>query len=414
MDDLERNLAAQLHRRSEQVTPGDDVPGRIRERVHRRQRQRRVLLGAAPTACLLAAALAFVAVGGSGGGNHPSSSAATSSPPSYDHAPSLHSSEAPANGSAGPQAAGGPAFATQSPAATGALARAGWIPIDDGNVQISVPPSAVISSGACPSPGAPVTVHLSPPPAGVFNCPFEPVGVTTVTIEPVPAGASTSGLSSSLVRGVTVFHNFGSPGSDTELVPALGVEVQASGPETSAILGTLTTSPRMVALAGGPTPPVPGSWHRVAFGGLSVAVPAPWPVQRATVAGTPCSLEPVWESRPVIGSDGRPAVVLDTGQTSPPQKHCSALTPAPLGDDQPVLQPTPGLVINPGRPAPGTSYGRCRTIAELRVCPAHDTERYGELVLRVRTPNGKTDTVVIGLTGNGQTARTILYSIRPA
>ena len=116
----------------------------------------------------------------------------------------------------------------------------------------------------------------------------------------------------------------------------------------------------------------------------------------------------------MIGFDGRPAVILDTGQTSPPQKHCAASTPATLGDDQPVVQPTPGLVINPGRVASGTSYGRCRTVAGLGVCPARDPQHYGELVLRVHLPNGKTDTVVIGLTGNGQTARTILYSMRPA
>jgi hypothetical protein len=413
MDDLERKLAAQLHRRSEQVTPGDDVPGRIRERVHRRQRQRRVLLGAAPTACLLIAALAFVAVGGSGGGNRSSSSAASTSAPT-DNPPSLHRSPAPANGSTRPPVAGGPAFAAQSPVASGTMAQAGWVPIDDGNVQISVPPGAVISTGACPSPGAPVTVHLSPPPAGVFNCPFEPVGVTTVTIEPLPAGTSTAGLSSSRVHGVTVFPNFGSPGSGAELVPSLGAEVQASGPEASAILGTLTTSPRTVALSGGHAPPVPGSWRRVTFGGLSVAVPTSWPVQHAPVVGTPCALEPVWESRTVIGSDGRPAVILDTGPTSPPQEHCAALAPAPLGDNQAVVQPSAGLVINPGGLASGTSYGRCRTVAGLRVCPARDPQHYGELVLGVRLPDGKTDTVVIGLTGNGQTARTILNSMRPA
>ena len=62
-------------------------------------------------------------------------------------------------------------------------------------------------------------------------------------------------------------------------MPSLGVEAQASGPLASRVLGTFTRSPRAVALAGGRAPGVPRSWHRVTFGGVSVAVPAIWPVR---------------------------------------------------------------------------------------------------------------------------------------
>ncbi len=418
MDDWARDLATQLHRRSEAVTPTEDLPARIHARVDRHHHRRRLLQSSVPALCLLIGAVTFVALVGPGRGTPSSRSAASSAGSSAgssdSRAPSsAQPSQAAANGeariSAGSSMPGAPVFGqTQK--------TAGWIPVDYGNVQISVPPGAVIGSGPCPEPSVAVTVHLGRPPAGVFNCPLEQAGVTTVTLEPVPAGASTSGLASRHVHGVTVFLNFGSPAKDAELVPSLGAEVQASGSQASIILGTLTPSPRTVALAGGRAPRVPGSWRRVTFGGLSVAVPASWPVQNATVEGTPCELEPVWESHPVIGSDGRPAVILDAGQPAPPQKLCTAQNTSPIGYDQPVEQPTPGLVINSGSlvpPSGVTSYGRCLAIAGLRACPAHDPEQYGELVLQVQLASGKTDAVVIGMAGNGQTERTVLHSLRP-
>jgi hypothetical protein len=414
MDDLERDLATQLHRRSEEVAPGEDLPARIRAHVDRHQRRRRVMQSAVPTLCLLIGAATFVAVVGHGGGTRPSPSAAPSAG-SVGRAPSTtRPSPAPTSGSSNGAASAGPAFAAQTPAFGQSQTTAGWVPVDYGNVQVSVPPGAVIGSNACPDPSVPVTVHLGRQPTGVFNCPLEPAGGTTVTLESLPAGTSTSGLPAHTVNGIKEFSNFGSPATAEELVPSLGVEVQASGPLASPFLLTLTRSPRAVALAGGQAPHLPRSWHRVTFGGLSVAVPATWPVQHATDEGASCERQPPWEPGGVTGAGSRPAVILDAGQ-SPLPPSCPA--PLPAEADQPVEPATDGLVIDPGPIGPlsgAISYGPCISIAGIRICPANDPGRYGELILRIHTTGGKKIAVVIGDAVSGETARTILYSLRSA
>jgi hypothetical protein len=417
MDDLERDLATRLHRRSEEVAPGEDLPARIRAHVDRHQRRRRLMQGAVPTLCLLIGAVTFVAVVGHGSGTRTSSSAAPSAPSagSVAGAPSTtRPSPAPTSGSSNGATSAGPAF-TQGPAFGVSPTTSGWVPVDYGNVQVSVPAGAVIGSNGCSNSRAPVTVHLGRQPAGVFNCPFEPVGVTTVTLESLPAGTSTSGLAAHTVNGIKEFSRvLGNPDEITELVPSLGVEVQASGPLASRVVGTLTRSPRAVALAGGRAPRVPRSWHRVTFGGLSVAVPVTWPVQHATDEATSCERQAPWELGGVTGAGGRPVVILYAGQSLIPPL-CPVADPAEV--DQLVEAATDGLVIDPGPIGPlsgATSYGPCISVAGLRICSANEPGQYGELVLRVHTKGGKKVAVVLGDAASGKTARTILYSLRPA
>ena len=309
------------------------------------------------------------------------------------------------------------AFAAQGPAFGQSQTTAGWVPVDYGNIQVSVPPEAVIGSNGCPDPSVPVTVHLGRQPAGVLNCPLEPAGGTTVTLESLPAGTPTSGLAAHTVNGIKEFSNFGSPATAQVLVPSLGAEAQASGPLASRVLGTFTRSPRAVALAGGRAPGVPRSWHRVTFGGLSVAVPATWPVQHTTDEGASCEGQPPRETGGVAGAGSRAVVILDAGQ-APLPPSCPAPLPAVAAElDQPVEPATDVLVIDPGPIGPlsgVTSYGPCISVAGLRICPANDHGQYGELILRIHTTGGKQVAVVIGDAVSGETARTILYSLRPA
>jgi hypothetical protein len=417
MDDLERDLATQLRRRSEEVTPGEDLPARIRAQVGRHQRRRRLMQTAVPTLGVLIGAVTLVAVVGHGGGTRSSSSAAPSAAPSagpsHRQAPSTtRLSPAPSNGSSKGAPSAGPSVNTQAPASGFRSTTATWVPINFGDVQVSVPSGAVIGSSGCPDPTATVTIHLGRQPAGVFGCPFEPVGVTTLTLESLPTGRSTSGLAAHTVNGVKVFSNFGSPAAAQELVPSLGVEVQASGPLASRVLGTLTRSPRAVALAGGGTPRAPRSWRRVTFGGLSAAVPSNWTVEHVTDEDASCEPQPPGEPGGVMGDESRPTVILDTGQG--PLPPCPAILAEP---DQPVEQASDGLVIDPGPIGPlsgVTSYSRCISVDRLRICPTNDAGQYGELVLGVHTRSGKKVAVVIGDGMSGETARTILYSLRPA
>jgi hypothetical protein len=416
MDELERDLAARLHRRSEQVIPGDDLPGRIRTRVEHRQRHRRRLQGAVPTALLLIGALTFGAVEAAGGGG-PSSQFAARAPraTSPSNSPATVRPNGPASGASSPFRA-----ATSQGAAVGPdLVAGGWVPIDFGNGRVLVPPGSVTSSAVgrrCADPNAPVTIFPGTPapsvslgaaPLAVGGCPIGPIDVTTVVLESVPHGVSTSGLQPTTVNGIKVFKTVG-----REVAPSLGVQVLANGPLSGKILGTLSRLPHAIALAGGRTPQVPSTWRRVAFGGLSVAVPGDWPETRVAAWGTGCGPTFVLP-QPPLGVVTRPQITLDSG-TSRAVVECPLL----VGLYMPVQSPTDGVVVDPGPIGPlssVTSYGRCGSIAGLQVCPGHAAQDdQAVLILRVRTKEGATVAVEIGLGGDGQTARTILYSLRPA
>ena len=400
MTDLERDLSTRLHHRSEEVVPGQDFPDRIRARVEGHRHRRRLLLGVVPVvACLaigISTLLAFVLPGSP----NPSLSLAARGPGRSSVARSPHSSKEPQTSSA---QANSPAF--------GVVQVAG-IHVDFANGQISVPPGSVFTSIGCPDSGAPVTVEL-----GNVGVPqtdpicFQPTGATKVSLTSVQSNASTIGLHRTSVHGVTVFLRSGSatPTEVNELVPSLGLNLQADGPLASQVAGTLSPSPRVRVLAGGRSPRVPPSWRRITDGGLRVSVPSRWPLRHVADWGSSCETPMPWE--PPIG-DVSSAVTLDAGKM-PPTVVCPDLA---VSLDQPVSAPDDGLIIDPGPDGPlsgVTSFGTCQSMAKLRVCPVQ-SDFDGQLVLRVREPGGATVAVIIGLGGNRQTARTILRSLRPA
>ncbi len=191
-------------------------------------------------------------------------------------------------------------------------------------------------------------------------------------------------------------------------VPHLGVRLIGGGPLFQRVLHTLSSSPRFFALDPGSAPPVPSSWHRVSYGGISIAVPSNWKQTRRTSWNT-CGLG----GTPLLVSDA-PAntIMLASGATVDViETNCADGGPY-TGQ---VTAPTNGVVIDPGPYGPLTNdprRGPCLEVNGLTTCPSA-TDVYGVLTLAVKVP-GKSQAVVveIGLTGNRMMARTILLSIR--
>jgi hypothetical protein len=206
----------------------------------------------------------------------------------------------------------------------------------------------------------------------------------------------------SIVNGITVYWT--SPEDRGFVVPSLDVEVSATGPLASRVLHTLTQSPRSVALAAGPPPPIPRSWLRVTFGQTSVAVPSDWSVQSTALFG-------LGYCGPYTSLTSPPTVVFETGA------HLESFGCPAEGIPSEVSPASDGLIIDPGPYSPirgVRSFGQCLHVNGLQVCPA-SIDEFGYLIVAVHIP-GKSQPVAveIGLGGNGVVARTILYSIRGA
>ncbi len=307
---------------------------------------------------------------------------------------------------------GGAVSATAAPRTTPAISvdtsatPPGWLPVAYGDAQLSVPADWRLErSEGCPGAGgAAGLVSLGTPPPGTFSCPAELAAASSLLIEPlVSPGLSSSGQKPVVVNGIEVYAQFGAPGSGGYQVPSLGVQVEASGPLSARILATLTRSPRAVAFAPGRAPAVPATWHRLSFGGVSLSVPAAWPVETATSWSDGCS--------PLRLSLGTTSVELNWG------RRMLALPCPMLVGPGPITAPVDGVVVDPGRYGPLDSSGGtgpCTRVGGLTACPT-TTDLYGVLVLSVTVPGSARPVAVeIGLAGTGVTARTILRSLRPA
>ncbi|MBV8295737.1 MAG: hypothetical protein JO085_02780, partial [Acidimicrobiia bacterium] len=345
-DGFERDLSARLHRWSDGVVPSDGFVERIHAEVDHRRRRRRLLFGAVHLAALLAGAVALGEVL-AGGGPAPSFSsgpavtvrpstggagAASSAPRSSDGLRVGPSSSVPA-----------PSPGAKSSASLAPIPQPfpnGWIPVDLAGARISVPPGSFVSSADCPQATAPVTVFLrtSPTPPDIALCSLPSAGASTVTLSVLPPGTPTAGLTPSTVNGIPVFGSDGGPGSSGRLlIPSLGVQIDASGPQAGVVLGTLTRSPRARVLAGGKWPHVPRGWQRVSFGGVRLSVPPSWPVRHLAVWGPVCQTVPPW-GLPGLG-DSPPSADLVSG-TVAISVACPMLALAPA---QPATPPSDGL-----------------------------------------------------------------------
>ncbi|MGO8877341.1 MAG: hypothetical protein ACLQNG_16445 [Acidimicrobiales bacterium] len=226
-----------------------------------------------------------------------------------------------------------------------------------------------------------------------------------MNLEPLSARAAKSSKPPSIINGivvrlggVSIQKGVGMEPIYTYLVPSLGVQITVSGSLGSRVLDTLTRSPRDIALAAGPAPPVPSSWHPVTFAGVRFSVPADWSIQR-TQTWNICGPLPValWKE-----------VVLDTDRV---------FLRLPCAFSQFAVMPADGVRVDSGRQGPTGPFspgGTCLHSDGLTACPS-STPDYSILVLKVTMPGRATRVnVSIGLAGSGMVARTILYSLRAA
>jgi hypothetical protein len=246
-----------------------------------------------------------------------------------------------------------------------------------------------------------VTVFLGHGPEKLF-CTSESVATTSVYLEPMtPPLLQRAGEKATVVNGIGTYSSFGGPSMLDWQVPSLGIEILAYGPLARRVLSTLTYSPRAVAFDVGPAPVVPRSWHEISFGGIRVAVPPSWTVDRRSAWGT-CSADGI-----DVTAD---QVLLDNGKSLLPLRCPRVVT---LDVVQAEIN---GLTIDPGAygPLPNVgSYGPCERVNQLRVCPSATENMLTTLVLAVYLRDHSAPVAVeIGTSANGITARTILWSMR--
>jgi hypothetical protein len=293
----------------------------------------------------------------------------------------------------------------------------GWVPVDYGNVQVSVPATfSVLYPGwiDCGGVGVANALELGPPTASSVNCPAIRPNRKATTVQ-VLHGRSPLVLEtkpSTVINRLSadpLVHDVGGKVLGY-YVPALGMAITGSGPLAGTIFRTLTRSPRAVVLAQGPSPAVRSSWHTVTFQGLAFDAPQAWPVTRTALPGSDLGI--------ACGIYGvtlpETKVTLSTDREPRPQYPCKA-TQGLLG---PPLRQTEGVEVD-ARVAsdfafPLTFSTQCIDIHTLTACPA-TSPAFSILVLKVTMPGRTTAVLVsIGLAGNGMVARAILYSLRAA
>lgn len=281
----------------------------------------------------------------------------------------------------------------------------GWIPVNYGDAQLSVPSNWVVDIGPCPGPGS-GTLYLHGPEPGYF-CQAEPVDLNQAWIYPLVSPLPSQEVPT-VINGIDVYSLIeGYPAFGGYAVPSLQIQVEAQGPLANEVLETLTHSPRAVALAPGSSPALPNSWRRLSYGGLSVAAPRSWPVENGDWQLGLCQLVPI-----ALDLDQQNVVTTASGTVRPVAASCPAFSD--YADLERLRQ---GLVIDPGPYGPlssGSTFDKCMSINHLSVCPTA-TDPYGVLVAAVHVPGRKRPVAIeIGLAGNGIIARTILHSLRAA
>ena len=282
----------------------------------------------------------------------------------------------------------------------------GWVPLDYGDAQISVPPTWVIGTLDCPGlyqgDGWVFLQGITRP----SGCPLETrLPLNVIYLRHADLSASCISCSPSQINGfVSLYasagecHSVGDNCPGAYVVPQLDVALNVQGPNFHSVLQTLTYSPRAVALAPGRSRPFPASWKSVEFGGISASVPSSWPIE--SFGWPPCP--PSNLSLEVEGALLVPGIAL-SASSCPATSYIT------------VERPTDGLLIDPGPYGPissSTTFAPCFKVNGLSVCPT-TSDLYGVLVASVRVPGRSTPVAVeIGLVGDGMTARTILHSLR--
>ena len=287
------------------------------------------------------------------------------------------------------------ALAAVAPAVARGTTPPGWLPVDFGDAQVSVPADwGLVSNGesAClQAAGAVILGNGSwcPPTVADAGSP-SPRMVSLRTIGPRPPDGY--GSPSLVVDGIPVY----TPGvAPVYEIPLLHVSLSFTGDVPQQVLASLTYSPRAVVLApDGPTA-VPPGWRRVRFAGIRLAVPPTWTVRRQTTSddcGGPRT----------IGNQ----VLLVSG--TPGSASCPARLP-----DLRSVQAVPGVEIDSYGPGVDQGPASCpgsQRQQGLTVCI--DTGASGStLEADVWGPSGMA-LFSLGLTGDGLVDRTVFHSLR--
>ena len=267
----------------------------------------------------------------------------------------------------------------------------GWVPVDFGDAQISVPATWVVKEAACGGSSRWPTVQLGVGVSEGCGSRGARPTVTVVSLGSIPAAYRHE--RPDRLNGIQIFKGPSSAPGITYFVPELQVEVTVTGPMASRVMDTLTASPRAVVLHQGRPPIVPASWRWISFGGIRLATPSRWPIDRtATAKGLtpPCTLLGVW--------GGPSVVVLDTDRRAVSYFCPVESFSVPVREVRPSERV--GIYIGPDQPNLPPGELSCQIRGGLRICSAISPFP-PVLAMRVTVPGRSGPvTVSIGLAGN--------------
>jgi hypothetical protein len=286
-----------------------------------------------------------------------------------------------------------------------------WVPVAYGDAQVSVPASfSIIYPDQYPCNAFPAlgTIFLGPigQPDTCLTSPNGSPQATVVYLRQERFPSEWLSGQQPIMRNGLRLYVASVDGIFGYYSPLLGVVVAASGPLSPQVLDTFRASPRLLAVASGPAPKAPASWHSVVFAGLRFSAPASWRVDRTETTpglGNICGMPGVafWETAVVLSTDARRMIL----PKCPPERP---FPQPPLNS----VQVDSGLSTEPMITLSFPTH--CLTLHGLTLCPA-TSPAYSILVLKVTVPGrSKPVFVSIGLAGNGMVARTILYSLKEA
>jgi hypothetical protein len=284
-----------------------------------------------------------------------------------------------------------------------AVTPSGWVPVDYGDVQISVP-SDWYNGGICSSAHAAGWVYVGTESDAGCSPPGGPEGVPVVYLGPESASSGPMAAPQQAVNGIYFIQTAKALDDNTYFLQALGVSLQLVGAQAQAVLNTVTYSPRAAILPAGTASFVPSSWRRVSFAGLSFSAPASWPRETTDLFGGTCI---------------QPGVMLFAPRVTLSSDTSAFFSACPL-----ILDPFGGRAASDGiqvdeipsraTPTPSGLSTNCFHPHGLTACP-YAQPAFGILYLLVTGP-GLAHGVMfeVGLAGSGAVARTIIGSLQAA
>ena len=297
---------------------------------------------------------------------------------------------------------------------------AGWVPVDLGDAQLSVPSTWWVSYGTTPcgtTPPGLLDVQLPNGPAWCSGA-VSPKSVVTLNQE---VGTHLPPSPSLEINRIPLYVlSRGKHASTVQyLAPTLGVAITTTGPVARGVLDTLSASPRGAVLSqiGHGSLATPRSWRWHTFAGVRFATPARWPTQRSSVAVACRSYVALGErelvrysaTKQVVLPD-KPVVELDTDLTA----YDGTCPPGSYQESA----PGDGVEIDVGTPkVPNAWPLPVDHQLMLRGVKAYVNalQNFDVLSLLVVVPGRAMPLDIwVGLAGNGTVAKTILYSLRAA